>query len=266
MTLSHFRKDQFLSGKKQFFIDISTPEGTALHHTDRVALDVEATLRAREEVDLVAANVGHSNPRIYYNIIEQQGKSNLAHIFVKLKDSVSRREMAQMIAELRVRFTAYPGAKVELKELEQGPPVQAPVEIKVRGRNVDVLRKIAEDVEAFFSGTRGLINIDNPLGTSKADIRVKINRDKAGMLGIPLAEIDQSIRMAVAGLTISTYRDREGKEYDIVFRPGDGQRPKVDVFDKIYLTTAAGVQVPLDQVASLSLKSSPVVINRSLFT
>ncbi len=60
--------------------------------------------------------------------------------------------------------------------------------------------------------------MNNPLSTSKTDIHVKINRDKAGFLGVSLIDIDRTVRAAVAGLTISKFRDLEGKEYDMVVR------------------------------------------------
>jgi len=247
--------------KKQFFIDVSLPEGTAIQETDRVTREVESNLAGRTGIVHVAANVGHSNPRIYYNLIEKQGKANFAQIFVQLSEDVSRVEMARIIAQLRADFSATPGARIEVKELEQGPPVQAPVEIKIRGRNVEMLERIAFDIESLFRQVPGLININNPLATSKSDIQVVIHRDKAAMLGIPLHEIDRTIRMSIAGLTVSTYRDLEGKAYDIVLRAANGERPTMDIFGRIHVTSATGVQIPLTQVASVALQSSPVRID-----
>jgi multidrug efflux pump subunit AcrB len=246
--------------KPLFFVDISTPEGTALEKTDRVAKFAESLLKSHKEIKQVTTSVGRTNPRIYYNVMDKQGKSTIAHIFVQLK-RISSNRMKRLIENLRREFSIYPGARIEIKELEQGPPVQAPVEIKILGRKVDVLEKVAGDIQSIFEKIPGLININNPLMTSKTDIQVNINREKAGMLGIPLAEVDRTIRMAVAGLGISSYRDRDGKEYDIVIRSDVVHRPDLSVFEKIYLPTATGASVPLNQIASLELKSSPARIN-----
>jgi multidrug efflux pump subunit AcrB len=164
--------------------------------------------------------------------------------------------MGQMLQELRDDFSFYPGAKIEVKELEQGPPVNAPIEIKVRGEKLEVLEKIADDIEKIFRQTSGLININNPLSTSKTDVRVNINRDKAAMYGIPLVDIDRTVRMSIAGITVSKYRDKEGKEYNIVVRSNFEKEPRLDIFDKIYLTTATGALIPLNQVAVVELKLS----------
>lgn len=247
--------------KNMFFINVDLPEGSSIHQTDQVVRDVEKRLKTRPELDLYAANIGRSNPRIYYNVISQRQKSNIGHLFVKLKKTVSRQQMGQMLSELRADFTFYPGAKIEIKELEQGPPVNAPIEIKVRGEKLAVLEKIAGDIEKIFRQTPGLINIDNPLGTSKTDIRVNINRDKAAMYGIPLVDIDRTVRMSIAGITVSKYRDKEGKEYNIVARSNFEKAPRLDIFDKIYLTTATGALIPLNQVAGVELKLSSSLIS-----
>ncbi|UCH97641.1 MAG: efflux RND transporter permease subunit, partial [Candidatus Aminicenantes bacterium] len=249
--------------KNMFFINVNLPEGSGIRQTDKVVADVEERLKTREELDLYAANIGRSNPRIYYNVLGERQKSNIGHLFVKLKKGVSRQQMGQMIRELRADFAFYPGAKIEIKELEQGPPVDAPVEIKVRGEKIEVLEKTARDLENIFRQTPGLININNPLSTSKTDIRVNINRDKAAMYGIPLVEIDRTVRMSIAGLTAAKYRDKDGKEYNIVVRSNfeRDKQPRLDIFDKIYIPTATRALIPLNQVAAVEFKVSSTKIN-----
>ncbi len=247
--------------KPQFFINVNLPEGSGIARTDAAVAFAEKILASRDEVEKYVSNIGRSNPQIYYNMIDKHRQSNLGQLYVKLKDDTSREQMARMIDELRNQFEAYPGARLELKELEQGPPVNAPVEIKVMGEKIEVLKKIAGDVEAIFRQTPGLINVHNPLSTSKNDIRVKINRDKAAMYGIPLSEIDRTVRMSIAGLPVSKYRDKDGKESDIVVRSNFEKEPRLDIFDKIYLTTAAGSLIPLKQVANVELKLSSTQIN-----
>ncbi len=249
--------------KPLFFVNVATPKGTNMDRTDAVVRDVEGVLRARPEVLDISANVGHTNPQIYYNIIDRQNDSTLGHLFVKLKDDVGMDRVRELIGEFREEFKGYPGARIEVKELEQGPPVQAPVEIKILGEELGVIKRLAGDIEKIFRQTPGLINIVNRLDTSKTDMEVSINREAAALMGISLVEIDRVVRMSVVGLSISTYRDRDGKEYNIVFRlPGDLERPgeRLDIFSRIYLTSVTGVQVPLSQVASLRLRSGPIQV------
>jgi multidrug efflux pump subunit AcrB len=249
------------AGKNQFFINVTMPEGTAVERTDQVTAYVESLLDQRPEVELTATSIGRTNPRIYYNIMDKQGKVTIAHLLVKLKEEVRREQMDGLIRDLRATFDRYPGARLEVKELEQGPPFEAPIAIKVLGENNKVLKQLAADVEKIFRRTPGAINIDNPLATSKSDVVVKINRDKAGMLGIPLIDIDRAVRLSVAGIPVSQYRDVEGKEYNIVLRSHFKEKPSLAVFDKIHLTSLSGAVVPLNQLASIELTAGPARLN-----
>jgi multidrug efflux pump subunit AcrB len=244
--------------KPQLIINIDAPEGTSLDKTDAIARQVESILLQREEVEHVATNVGKGNPRIYYNVFSPSEQSNHSQMFVQLKEYRAD-EMNRLIEELRQTFRGFSGASVEVKELLQGPPVEAPIAIKVIGDNLDVLETLAREVEQIVASTEGTVNVNNPLGTRKTDLRVRIHRDKAATLGVPLAEIDRTVRAGITGITVSAYRDEEGKEYDIVVRLPFGNeraKPAVSDFDRIYVGSLSGAAVPLKQLAVLEFQSS----------
>ena len=77
------------------------------------------------------------------------------------------------------------------------------------------------------------------------------------MLGIPLADIDRTIRLSVAGLPVTQYRDIEGKEYDIVLRSVFTDQLSLEVFNKLHVTSVSGNIIPLNQVDSVEFKAGP---------
>jgi len=241
--------------KPQIIINVNTPQGTSLDKTDEVAKYVESVLSPREEIDYYATNVGHSNPRIYYNVLTRTRDSTHAQFLVRLK-KYDEKTLKNMLSELREEFDGYSDARIDVKELEQGPPIEAPVAIRVAGENLDVLRNLAGDVEEIISSAPGTINVDNPLETSKMDLHVNIKRRKAGMLGIQLLDIDRTVRTCMAGMSVSQYRDAEGEEYDIVLRLPVDKKTSVSDFGRIYLTSSIGAQIPLTQVASFEFRPS----------
>jgi multidrug efflux pump subunit AcrB len=255
--LSFFPK----TDKNVFFINIEAPSGTSLDKTDTIAKEIEGILDRQPEVAFYTTNIGRSNPRIYYNIIEKRNRSNIGQFFVQLKDNIQLEQTNDVIERLRHTFSNYPKARLEIKELEQGPPVNAPVEIKIQGEKMEMIKKIARDVETMFRQTPGLINIDNPLDSARTDLRVRVNRDKAAMHGIRLDDIDRSVRMAVAGIPISQYRDKEGNDYDIVVRSTFESEVGLEVFDKIFLPCAGGQLIPLKEVATIELSTNSSLIN-----
>jgi multidrug efflux pump subunit AcrB len=246
--------------KPQLMVNINTPDGTSLYETDRIARAVETELLKINEVKGVASNIGRGNPRIYYNVVPEREKSTHAQLFVQLKN-YDLEAFSQLLENLRQRFSEYPGAKIEVKEFEQGPPVEAPVAIRILGDNLQTLQHIAGDVEKMISGTAGTVNVKNPLATPKADLHLRINRDKAGIFGVPLVEIDRTVRASIAGLTASEFRDKEGKEYDIVLRLPVQQKANISDLDKIYVSSVTGAEIPLKQLAAVEFAATPMEID-----
>ena len=246
--------------KPQLLINIDTPEGTSLDQTKLIALQIEEILKTKPDVTHFASNIGHGNPRIYYNVIPKNITSTHAQIFVILKE-FDLNNFLNLVTDLRTEFADIPGAKIEVKEFEQGPPVNAPIEIRVIGDNLTTLKSIADDVEQMIALSPGTVNINNPLGTTKTDLQIKINREKAGILGVPLIEIDRTIRAAIAGIPVSSYRDPEGKEYNIVIRLPFERKLQLSDLSRIYVSSLSGAQIPLDQLAGLEFKASPIKIN-----
>ena len=245
--------------KPQFMININTPSGTTLDETNRVTRDVETVLSEFDNVHYVAANIGHGNPRIYYNVFPKRDRSTHAQIFVQLND-FRLNEFYDTLHALRERFAEYPGAKIEVKEFEQGPYVEAPIAIRILGDHLQTLETLSRDVEDMFLTTPGTINVNNPLSTSKTDLYVKINRDKAGLLGVPLVEIDKAIRAGISGLTVSQYRDPQGEQFDIVVRLPYEDKPTLEDFSKIYVPSMSGASIPLKSVATVEFKATPMQI------
>jgi multidrug efflux pump subunit AcrB len=248
------------SEKPMFLVNIETPLGTSLQATDKVARDVEKRIAEIPDLKNYATNVGRGNPRIYYNVIPQNDMSNYAQIFVQLKKTPPSKKR-KLIDELRVAFKDYPNAKIEVKDFEQGPPVEAPIAIRIFSENLDTLRALSFRVEDLIRKTEGTMYVNNELTTLKTDLRVKVNKEKAGMLGVPVHEIDRTVRMAIAGLNIGKFRKENGDEYNINVTLPREERQTFDAFGKIYVSSNNGSTIPLSQLADIRFQTSPTAIN-----
>jgi multidrug efflux pump subunit AcrB len=245
--------------KPQFMIRIDTPESSNIEKADRIARYVETVLDTIPGVRHYATNVGHGNPRIYYNTFPKQSEKSFAEIYVELEEYENQR-FDMLIGRLRSLFSTYPGAQINVKEFEQGAPIEAPLTIKITGDDLDILKKISADLEKFVRETDGVVNIDNILNKKSTDIYFNINRDKAGMLGVPVFEIDRTIRTCITGAGISKYRDRKGKEYNIVLRLPFEKQIRVSDFDKINVTSLTGRAIPLKQLANIEFREGHGII------
>ncbi len=249
------------SEKPQFLVEITTPLQSNLAYTDSITKQIEKELRAYDEVQYVATNVGKGNPRIYYNVIPENERTDYTQIFVQLQEDTPPYQKLALIETLRSKWTPYPGAKVEVKNFEQGPPINAPVEVRLFGDNLDTLRSLAARVEQTLEKTEGTLYITNPVTHLKSDIKVDIDKDKAQMLGIPTVTIDRTVRLAVAGLNVGKFSDENGEDVEILLTKANQGQSTLDALENLYVNNQQGKAIPLNQVADLKLESSPININ-----
>ena len=247
------------SEKPMFLVNIQTPLGTSLPATDTIARYVEREISRIPDLKNYATNVGRGNPRIYYNVIPQNEVSNYAQLFVQLNETPPLKKR-QLIDSLRQKFKDYPGAKIEVKDFEQGPPIEAPIAIRLFSEDLDTLRALSFRVEELLKKTEGTLYVNNELTTLKTDIKVKVNKEKAGILGVPVNEIDRTVRLAVAGLDIGKFRKDNGDDYNINVCLPRTQRQTLDALDKVYVSSYGGTSIPLSQLADIQFQSSPTSI------
>jgi len=161
---------------------------------------------------------------------------------------------------LRARLAAYAGARIEVREFENGPPIDAPIAMRVTGESLDTLRALAERVERTLVRVPGTQYVVNPMRVNRTDLHLAVDRQKAGLLGVSSAELDRTLRLGIAGLTAGQLRAPNGDDYDVVVRlPREG-RPTPEVLDRIYVASQNGAQVPLGQLARLEFRASPPLI------
>ncbi len=245
----------------QFMVRVSLPEGTNLDKTLETTLWVESILDTIPEISHYASNVGRGNPRIYYNLLQKQFSTNFAELYVELYE-YKVELFDELVKRLRARFNEYSGAEITIKEFEQGAPIEAPIAIYIIGERVDELQRISEDVEGYVKAAEGAINVENLLNRIQTDIFVNINKDKASMLGVPIHEIDRTVRIALSGATVSKHIDKEGREYNIVVRMPFDERITLADMERIYVSSLSGKQIPLKQFASIEFKKAPSLITR----
>jgi len=230
--------------RPQFLIDIRMPEGYTLDATDRMTRRIEETLSTEPSVLNFATNLGKGNPTIYYNVWRHGEAANYAQILVNLKTGPGALTAPEMIENLRNKFRDEPEARIEMREFEQGPPIGAPVAIRVSGDDFRILRRLAEEIAARLSGIQGAVNVDNDLDAGGMDLQIRINKDKARMLGLPNHLIARTVRAAISGEVATTFREQD-ETVDVVVRLRD------DALDRIYLPSLSGAQIPLNQVAQI---------------
>jgi len=247
------------AGLPQFFITIETPRGSNIHETDKAVKFVESVLERKPEVVYYMSNIGKGNPMIYYNSFQKNEQATMGEVFCEIKRDLVP-EISKFIDDLRDTLSTYVNARIYVNEFENGSPVDAPVAVRIVGNNLDTLKRYSVLIENIFLSHDGTTYVKNPLSQSLTDIRININTGKAGIFGIPAAEIDRTVRLSLAGIVAGKYRNAEGSEYSINVRMPVDKTGSSLVLDDIYIASLTGSQIPLSQLASLGFSNSPTLI------
>jgi multidrug efflux pump subunit AcrB len=247
------------AGLPQFLITVETPRGSNLGETDRVVRDVEKILAGKPGIRYYMSNIGKGNPMIFYNSFQKSEQTTLGEILCEVL-SVSPDEISSFVESLRDTLDKLVGARAYVYEFENGSPIDAPIAMRLVGEDLDSIKIYAEKIEDIIRDTGGTIYVKNPLSQSLTDLRLVINSDKAGMLGVPAIEFDRTVRLGLSGIPAGKYRERNGKEYVINVRLPVDKVNTLSSLDNIYISSLSGAQIPLSQLAQAEFEDSPTLI------
>ncbi len=247
-----------------FLVRIEAPEGASIVATDKAVRDIAAIMAKKPEVLDVMENTGRSNPQIYYNAIPRESDARFGELFVTLK-TFSPEDTPALVEKLRQELEKYPAARVTVEQFEQGPPVDAPIAIRISGPELDVLKRLSAEFAQTVRKTEGTRDVVDPLAIDRIDLDLSVDPAKAGLLNVAPDAVRRTLRLAISGERASNLRDAEGDSYPVVVRMPFEQEVPITVLDQIYVSSLSGAAIPLAQLTVPKLQSVPSSINRYKF-
>ena len=202
LGFSVFRQlpEQFFppSDREQFRISLYMPPQTAITET------IETAQRARElalefdEIDRVHWFVGESSPAFYYNMLPvRNGVSSYAQAMVQSRPDVDITQLVQRVQEKLQ--DEIPGAQVIVRQLEQGPPVDAPIMIRVLGQELSTIQAVGEELRLVLAEIPEVIATRSDVGSTTAKLALQVREDEAVLAGLNHLEIAGQLRTALDG-------------------------------------------------------------------
>lgn len=244
-----------------FLVRIETPEGSSLATADKAVREVAAIMQQKPEVQDVMENTGRSNPQIYYNALPREADTRFGELFVTLKD-FSPSETPALVEKLRDELSRYPSARVTVEQFEQGPPIDAPIAIRISGPELGELKRLSAQFAATIRQTLGTRDVIDPLAIDRIDLDLSVDPAKVGLLNVAPDAVRRTLRLAISGERASSLRDAEGDAYPVVVRLPFEQEVPVAVLDKIYVSSLSGASIPLSQLTEPKMQAGPATINR----
>jgi len=244
-----------------FLVRIEAPEGSSLAATDKAVREVAAIMQQKPEVKDVMENTGRSNPQIYYNALPREADTRFGELFVTLKD-FSPKDTPALVEKLRNELTRYPAARVTVEQFEQGPPIDAPIAIRVSGPELGELKRLSAQFADTLRQTPGTRDVVDPLAIDRIDLNLAVDPAKAGLLNVAPDAVRRTLRLAISGERASSLRDAEGDSYPVVVRLPFEREVPAAVLDKVYVSSLSGASIPLSQLTTPKLEAGPATINR----
>ena len=236
-------------------VRVELPEGTSLSRTAEVAARLEEGLRRVPEVEDVIANVGTAGQ------FAERGPQ-YASMIVRLKEGRRRRDV-DILRELQntPEASQIPGARVVYAAAQVAGPIR-PVEVRVLGDDVQLLARIADRIAQRVQAVPGTRYVDVSVRLGRPELQVRVDRERASLLGLPTAAVAATLRNAVEGSTEAKLR-LDGDEIPVRVRMARGGRPlRPSDLPDVLVATVAGRPVYVRDVAGVEPATGPTRIDR----
>ncbi|MEO0485968.1 MAG: efflux RND transporter permease subunit [Pseudomonadota bacterium] len=262
---------QFFPGidRDQFYLEVDMPAGTGIDRTRATVEAMDAKLRADAGVASVYWTIGTSGPAFYYNITG--GRSQEPGFAQAMITTTTAEDAARLVAELQDRFSAdHPEAQIVVRGIVQGPPVAAPVELRVEGQDLAELRRLGDEIRAIMVDLDSVTTVRTGTNGGAPQIRFEIDELQARLLGLNVTDVAAQLNASLVGVTGGSLV--EGTEQlPVRVRVGDGVRGDLTAISDmpILLPGAAALSaqglypaVPLSALATPVLEPAEGVIIR----
>jgi multidrug efflux pump subunit AcrB len=242
------------SDRNQFIVELKLPEGTHLDVTEAMTGKLERKLATLSEINSYASFIGRSAPHFYYNISQIPWRPHFAQILVTTQ---KRDQVDPLIDELR-EFARLNLPEVNLmpRKLEQGPPVQAPVEMRLYGNDLQELATSAGTLLRTLRSIPGVRDARQEMSQGAPTVHFKIQEAKAAQFGLSRLAIARAMFGQSHGIPAGTYR-AEDDPVPILIRPGTGEHFPASQLDSMLVTAPDGSRIPLAQLATQSVEWEP---------
>ncbi|AVR45025.1 copper transporter [Christiangramia fulva] len=266
---------------KQVITYIEYPEGTDIQKTNELTKKVEQrifeVIKKYEDkdgynfmVESAISQVGEGAGNPMTNGGQQGEMPNRGKVTLVMREFKKRRGVpsSQVLSEVREAVKGFPGASIIVEKDAAGPPSGYPINMELQGEDYEKMLAQAEDLRNYIQNLSiaGIEELKIDVNKSKPELDVRVDRKKAGQLGVSTAQVGQTLRRAIYGEEVSTYKEGDD-DYEVNVRLNDKYRYDENALFNQPITfrdqnTGKLVQVPISSLIETKVASSFSSINR----
>lgn len=240
--------------------------GSSFAETEKIVTGVEKIMARYPEIERVSTEIGFDPGGTYFNGYNTRD-ANWATFMLTLKDKDKRsKTIWDVIDNIQAEaVSTIPGIRrFQIKEMGSDVMAssQAPISIMVTGPDMDILDKLARQVEDIARNTFGMHQVGTDWALTKPEARIVVDRRRAQEVGLTPAQVaDQAYYSITGALTEEFYRLPNQRQRTIQLRYDEPQRRDPADLLLMTVTTPDGKQVPLSTIADVQYRRSPNLIN-----
>ena len=231
-----------------FTVNVFLPEGSPIRQTATEAQRVIAQIDALEGPHIrgFTTFVGAGGPRFWLSIVPEQRSDNYAQILVHTTDGDGTSAIVQ---RLKRSLPAQCVARVTIEQLETGPPVGVPVQLRLFGDDTQTLRRLAAQVKAELHAIAGTDNLHDDWDPEVFQLSLNIDPDRANLSGITNQDVAAVVHTGLSGYSPTQLRERD-RLIPITLRLRSDERTRYeDLANLVAVSSLTNQRVPLSQIA-----------------
>lgn len=242
-----------------FSVDIKLPNNTVLEETSKVVDQVEKVVAQLPEIDSIFISVGNQGGMLTGGFGEGSHMGNIVGRLVP--KSERERGIEEVLDEIRTKTANIPGVDITVKADDNSMGAQSPIDIKIKGHDLDELKVLAEQFAEKIRKVSGTREVTTSLAQGSPELAIKVDREKASQYGISAYQVSQTVRTGLQGAFASKYRTG-GDEIDIKVLLPEESRKNIADLNRLMIPSMQGYNVPLEEIAKLEYKTGPTTISR----
>ncbi|TXI84689.1 MAG: efflux RND transporter permease subunit [Crocinitomicaceae bacterium] len=238
----------------KFMIKLKYDKSTTFEENNATTLEIEQMILAQKDVvDIVFANVGGPSSGMG---AASFGAENRSELTVKMKPDMQKKyPTIKYMNEIRNKIEAkYSGVEVKALNIGMVESEEAPIEIFLSSDDTELLMKEARRLKTAILQIKGAKDPTISTDDITPEVRVELDREKMGQLGLPIAVVGMQLQNGLTGNDDSQFDDK-GQEYDIRIMMDKFDRKNVDDIKNVTFTANDGKQVRLSEFADVTVEN-----------
>ncbi len=250
LALFRFVPQQFFpaSSRVELLVDLRLPEGSSFAASLAATKKLEAVLDRDPGVESFVSYVGTGSPRFYLPLDQQLQQSNFAQVVLIAKSIEAREEVRHRL--LALFESDFPELRGRISRLENGPPVGFPVQFRVSGDDIAVVRGIAQRVAEVMRADPETASVQFDWDEPSKVIKVLIDQNKARVLGISSQELATFLNNSLSGYSVTYFRERD-RQIEVLLRGAADERARMSFLKDLAIPSRNGRAVPITQIAQI---------------